>query len=269
MKFISPAKINLNLSIIGQRDDGYHTLDTLIAFTKWGDEITIKPSMNFSFTADGPYATIFTDDLLSTNRDSSNLITKAVYLMADKAKCDPKVHVHITKNIPSGYGLGGGSSNAATVMKALNDLWDIGLNMDDFCDIGIHLGAELPVCLHARPCRVTGIGEVIQPTSIEKPLQILIVWPDDHLLTKDVFKCFDRNDFSSSDYTKKNHLTDAAISLCPEIKEILDNLNNCEECDFAQMSGSGSACFGVFNTIESAEKAQSNFKNAVVTTLDA
>ena len=259
MKFTAPAKINLNLSIAGRRDDGYHLLQSDMAFAHWGDEITITPSDEFSLTADGAYAHIFTDDLLSTNRGAPNLIVRAVYAMADRANKNPDFHIHVTKNIPAGAGLGGGSSNAAMVMQALNKYWKLGLSMDELCTMGLKLGAELPGCLHARPCRVSGIGDVIDPINIA-PMHLLITWPDTSLLTKDVFGAYEGTAHEAND------LTDAAISLCPEIGGLIAQLGACDGCKNASMSGSGSACFGVFENIGQAETAKSKFKNAIVTT---
>ncbi len=263
MKFTAPAKINLNLRITGRREsDGYHLLDSNMVFTRWGDEIIITPSNEFTLTADGAYANVFTGELLSTNRGAPNLIVKAVYMIADKANRTPDIHVHITKNIPSGAGLGGGSSDAAAVMHALNDIWDLGLSINELCAMGLELGAEIPVCLHAKPSRVTGIGDVIEPIEIS-PLNLLITWPDTPLLTKDVFDVYRQNPQIGSEGV--NHLADAAISLCPEIKDLIDKLHHSEGCQSASMSGSGSACYGIFETIQQAEIACAQFKNGVTT----
>lgn len=259
MNFIAPAKINLNLSIVGRRTDGYHFIQSDMVFTTWGDEITMAPSDQFTLTADGPYSNVFTGELLSTNRGSSNLIVKAIYMMVDHANKNPDFHIHVTKNIPAGAGLGGGSSDAAMVMHALNDQWNLNLSMDELCAMGLNLGAELPVCLHApNPCHVSGIGDVIEPINI-KPLNLLIVWPDTSLMTKDVFDVYD------GEQHKVNDLIGAAVSLCPDVGDIITKLQAIQGCQNAAMSGSGSACFGIFETVEQAESAKSQFKNAIVT----
>ena len=260
MKLLAPAKINLNLSITGRLDNGYHTLDSVMVFTQWGDEMIIKPAKQFTLTADGPYSNIFTGALLSTNRGAPNLIVKAVYMMADKANCNPDIHVHVTKNIPAGAGLGGGSSNAATIMRALNDYWDIGLSIDELCAMGLTLGAELPVCLRGIPSRVMGIGDVIEPIAIESKI-MLITWPDLPLMTKDVFDLYRQ----SPENGRKNDLMVSAVSLCPEIGKLIAQLQSSEGCEGASMSGSGSACFGVFGSVDQANDAVPKFKNAVVT----
>jgi 4-diphosphocytidyl-2-C-methyl-D-erythritol kinase len=270
MKFIAPAKINLNLNITGRRDDGYHTLDSIMVFTRWGDEITITPTDELTFTVDGPYASIFTSALLSVERDSSNLIIRALWVMADKAQQEPRFHIHLTKNIPAGAGLGGGSSDATTIMHALNNHWDMGLSMDELCTIGLALGAELPVCLHGTSARVTGIGDVITPIDID-PLHILIVWPDHELSTIEMFKHYQQSklpftQFNGNWQSSQNDMTGSAIELCPDIGELLSTLIDCDGCVIARMSGSGSACFGVFKTVEQAQRAQSQFKNTISAT---
>lgn len=281
MHRLAPAKINLNLGITGRRDDGYHLLHSVMVFTQWGDDITITPAEVFSLTVDGPYAAIFTEELLSTDRGASNLIVRAVYLMADKAGKNPAFHIHVTKNIPAGAGLGGGSSDAAAVMHMLNDYYALDLSMADLCAMGLTLGAELPVCLHApSPCVVTGIGDKIEMRNDLPALHLLIVWPDAGLMTKDVFGVYANHPYKPEaidsvphdgrpmDWIKAdgNHLTAAAIELCPQIGELLSDLQESDGCIFSRMSGSGSACFGVFDTKEAAEAASENFKNCVVTT---
>lgn len=286
IKLCAPAKVNLHLHITGQRDDGYHYIDSIMGFTQWGDDITITPADQLTFTVDGPYAHIFNanDDMQSLEPDSKNHIIRAVHLMAKQANKSPDIHIHLTKNIPVGAGLGGGSSDAATVMNALNEMWDMGLGLDDLCQIGLQLGAELPVCLHKKPCHVTGIGEIIKPIDYTVSTKsFVIVWPDQELLTAGVFHQFrsmphkdtiisighDKFNLEEDcyDYIAKtsNDLTGAAIELCPEVATILSDLMDCYGCILSRMSGSGSSCFGVFETIEQAEHAAKQFKNAVVT----
>lgn len=262
MKLLAPAKINLNLSIAGRREkDGYHLLESKMVFTNWGDDITITSADEFRLTAEGPYSNIFTGALLATNRGAPNLIVRATYLMADKAKRNPDIHIHVGKNIPAGAGLGGGSSDAACVMRALNDMWDMGLTIDELCAMGLTLGAELPACIHGRPCRVTGIGDIITPIESEEKF-IVITWPDHPLLTKDVFEAYAQSPVTG----QVNDLTQAAQKLCSEIEISIQQLNGFNGCESAFMSGSGSACFGIFKTLELAEAASCHFENAIATT---
>ena len=277
IKTIAPAKVNLNLNITGRREDGYHLLDSIMVFTNWGDEITINPASEFRLTADGPFSNIFTTELLATDKGSPNLIVQAAYLMAAKACKNPDIHIHITKHIPAGAGLGGGSSNAAAVMKMLNDYWDLDIPLAQLCEMGLTLGAELPVCLQAQSSRVTGIGDVVKAVVINE-LNLLIAWPQRSLLTKDVFDKyraqnlpFSKSEELDADFAgwlqrSNNDLTSAAIELNPNIAEILSNLQSSKGCHIARMTGSGSACFAIFNTKEAATAASVYFENVVVTT---
>jgi len=273
LRLTAPAKINLSLNITGRRDnDGYHLLDSVMVFTAWGDEITLHPAKSLTFTVDGPYATIFDDTLRATDHTSPNLIVQAAYMMAEKAGRAPNIHIHLTKNIPAGAGLGGGSSDAAAVMNGLNDLWDMGLSRAALCQMGLRLGAELPVCLHApSACRVTGIGDYIEALSPLPSYHLVITWPDQSLATQHVFDVYRQGDFAltpaDKDWIKSgNDLTATAITLCPNIGELLSDLWDCEGCILSRMSGSGSACFGIFSTADQAQAAASRFKNAIVTT---
>ena len=271
--FIAPAKVNLNLHITGRNDAGYHLLDSLMAFTEWGDIITIRNSSDYRLTASGPC--VGTIPL-----DETNLVTRAVNIMADTCKKRPGVHIHIEKNIPIGAGLGGGSSDAATVMHALNKRWNAGLTIDTLCTIAAPLGAEMTVCLHQKAARVTGIGETVIPvkSSIRHP--ILIVWPDQPLLTKDVFDQYRNNHYPFNaplpaftgeiaplKHETCNALQPAAIELCPDIQDILNQIGSTNGCILSRMSGSGSACFGIFKDEISRNNAAANFKNVATTWL--
>jgi 4-diphosphocytidyl-2-C-methyl-D-erythritol kinase len=273
---VAPAKLNLNLHITGRRDDGYHLLDSIMVFTQWGDHVAVELSDNPSVSMIGNHALSLADALLSADRDSPNLAVKALYLMADATGHAPNIKITVEKNIPAGAGLAGGSSDAAAVMHALNELWDCGFTIDRLSEIGLKIGAEMPVCLHARPARVQGIGDIITPVDIA-PLNIVIAWPESPLLTADVFQAFRQQNagfderFTLSDniiediQKTKNTLTKTAIQLCPEIGSILDILHNQKGCLCARMTGTGSACFGVFDTITNAEKAANQFTRALAT----
>jgi 4-diphosphocytidyl-2-C-methyl-D-erythritol kinase len=283
LKVTAPAKINLNLNIIGQRNDGYHLLDSVMGFTEWGDKITITPDNEFTLTAVGPYSNIFTGALLSTDRGAPNLIVQAVHLMADKAGKNPNINVRVAKYIPAGAGLGGGSSDAATVMLALNKMWGMNLPPEELRIMGLELGAELPVCLHRRPARVTGIGEELADITVPA-LHLVITWPEQGLLTKLVFDEFDKAPKFSNDLNDQtipederrfvewmknvgNDLTDAATILCPDIKKILSNLWECDGCLLSRMTGSGGACYGVFESKQAAKAASERFPNSILTAI--
>lgn len=282
----APAKLNLCLHITGKREsDGYHLLDSLMVFTAFGDTLTVQQADATSLTVQGDQAHILHGDLLSVDRDSPNLIIKAYYAMCDALKKNESININLSKHIPSGAGLGGGSSDAATMMTALNDLWGSPLTLQELSQISLPLGAEMPVCLAQKAARVQGIGETITPLPTLPSFPILIVWPDVPLLTADVFKAYrdskprydnplpalpqsdDINTWIDYLANTGNSLTDTAITLCPAVKDILNTLEVQNGCRLARMSGSGSACFAIFNTIEEAHQAARHFEGyqAVVT----
>jgi 4-diphosphocytidyl-2-C-methyl-D-erythritol kinase len=225
------AKINLSLQITGKRDNGYHILNTLIGFTNLGDRITVVPASNYSLTIDGPYKG-------HAPADESNLVTRAVRLMEAACQRKADIAVTLTKSIPAGAGLGGGSADAAVVMSELNKIWDSPLNITQLQDLGLKLGAELPVCLRAPGVfRVHGIGEGVMRESIPRQTGI-IIWPGVALATGDVFKEY------KGEKHDQNDLLDAAIRLAPPIAQALETLNTIG-CTSTGMSGSGSSVFGM------------------------
>lgn len=270
---LAPAKININLHITGRRDDGYHFLDSIMGFVDWGDHIILAPATRPALIVTGPQKHIFDDDLLSVEQSSPNLVIRALYAMADTVNQSPDFCITLDKHIPAGAGLGGGSSDAAAVMHLLNTYWGSPLSLDDLCAIGLGLGAELPVCLNGQSARVQGIGDVITSCSIPT-YPLVIVWPDTPLNTGDVFKVYAASDAVLSNvidinqpFANRNDLTDAATILCPDIPAIIETLRAQDGCRFAGMSGSGSACFGIFETIAQAHQATQIFDNAIAATI--
>jgi 4-diphosphocytidyl-2-C-methyl-D-erythritol kinase len=240
------AKINLFFQIIGKRLDGYHLIESLVVFAEdICDTIKITESdSNKTFVTGG----LFAHNLM---HEKNNLIDKAL----DYFSLDKKYHCYLTKNIPIGAGLGGGSSDAAVVAKFLQD----NLSHEQL----IKIGADLPICYHAEPVFCSGIGEIIEPIYKLPKLYMLLVNPNKPLLTKDVFvnnKKIDSIAITSkpidfaSDIDKlldfiaplENDLTASAIQLMPEISEILILLAQQKGCLLSRMSGSGPTCFALF-----------------------
>lgn len=227
----APAKINLSLQVTGRRDDGYHNLNTLIGFTNVGDRITVNDAPAYALHVDGPFKA-------HAPADESNLITRAVRLMEDSAQRKADIVVRLTKSIPAGAGLGGGSADAAAVMSALNERWDHVFNITQLQNLGVKIGAELPVCLRGPGVfRVHGIGEGVMRESIPR-LTGIIIWPGVTLATGDVFKAY------AGEKHEQNDLMEAAIRLAPPIGQALDILKSMQ-CESIGMSGSGSSVFGI------------------------
>lgn len=268
---ISPAKINLYLHITGKRADGYHLLDSLVTFTDFGDEISFAPSSTFTFTVDGPYASAFSASDLSTSPDSGNLVVRAAYALSHASGHELKADIRLTKNLPLGSGIGGGSSNAATCLAGLARLWN--LKDADSSSIAATLGSDVPVCLppHSGK-RMQGVGEMV--TAFDVPqLNLLLVNPNIPCPTPAVYKNLNLTNFTqpSSPTTDnfigflknktQNDMTGAAIGLVPEIADMLKAIENQSGCQLARMSGSGATCFGIFEDLEKLEQS----KNAIRT----
>lgn len=258
---LAPAKVNLTLNVTGKRADGYHLLHSIIAFTSdFGDEITITPADKFKFTQSG----------VSRNLPSAdkNLIVKTAQALAGQFNQSLLCHIHLNKIIPIGAGLGGGSSDAASVIKGLLKLWDITPAPSELHAFMLSIGADIPVCHHRKTCVMQGIGEGITPLDKIRAFHAVLVYPNEFCSTVDVFKNFDsafttpskRGDLIEMIQNGQNDLTTPAIQKIPTIADILNCLSNEENCIFTRMSGSGSCCFGIFNTAENAKVAAINIK---------
>ncbi len=256
----SPAKINLFLHVTGKRPDGYHLTQSLMAPLAFGDELEITPSPTLSLEVIGSD--------LANQPPENNLVMKAARALGTSHGADIKLYKHI----PHAAGLGGGSSNAATTLLALQQLWKTNI---DLLPIATSLGADVPFFLDHTPQYAEGIGDILTPVQLPK-LYILLVKPDVAVPTADVFKkgfqqfskavhmpsSFD--DVSALvDYLKplKNDLTKNAISIAPQIADILTRLEQTDGCLLARMSGSGATCFGIFESAESCNRAAQYFSD--------
>lgn len=263
MKIIAPAKLNLFLHITGRRDDGYHLLESVFIFTDVGDDIIITPSASLSLHINGLF-----QPLLCNEPIEKNLAYRAALLLQKKYHVTAGAHIHLTKNIPVGAGLGGGSSDAAAVLKGLNTFWNLNLDLQALQKLGLMLGADVPACIAAHAAFVSGIGENITPIDFpDMPSAVLLVNPQKPLSTSMVFQYYKNNHLPFTKKIKdkidfaailKNHndLEPVAIQLAPEIQTILTILNQQPDCALARMSGSGPTCFGLFNTITAAQSAE-------------
>ena len=276
MKVFAPAKINLALHITGQRADGYHTLESLVAFAEVGDKLTIEAAEMDGLTFAGPFGSLLTVDA------ATNLVLKArdaLRLAAGSQPCPP-VALQLEKCLPISSGIGGGSADAAATLKGLNEYWALGLSPDQLCAIGLPLGADVPMCLHGRPLIASGIGEVIKPVTLPD-FHMLLVNPGVAVSTPAIFKALVRKnngrlpacpkvlgdkatqmgEFAAFLNTTRNDLQPAAISLQPVIADAIQALEQ-SGAAFARMSGSGATCFGIFGTGPSAAKAADIIRTA-------
>lgn len=264
----APAKINLFLHLTGRRSDGYHTLQSLVGFADIGDMVEIEPAESFGFSIDGPFA----ETLKKEGMDGdNNLVVKAAQGLARIVDKPLDIHIRLTKNLPVAAGLGGGSSDAAAVIWGLQEYWSLSRDTPYLWPLMTRLGADVPMCLHCQPQIVEGIGEELKPAPLMQEIPILLVNPMQSCSTADVYlrsaskvykdKINAPAGFSSIfemvAFLRKcdNDLFDSAVSLLPEIRNVMAALETQKDCLFARMSGSGASCFGLFETMREAQKA--------------
>lgn len=260
----APAKLNLYLHVVGRRADGYHLLDSLFAFTDYGDEVEAFPANGLSLKIVGPYAA-----KLSACGD--NIVLKAAEKLAEALGVKPAAEIVLEKNLPLASGIGGGSSDAAATLAVLQRLWGKSLPADELGELALSLGADVPSCLKARPVHVSGIGERLEAVPDVPHTAVLLANPDKPVATPSVFKNrtggFSRPDpltpdeFSPDNFIRalkrrRNDLTEGAVRVEPEIQNVLKALDSCDSCLFSRMSGSGGTCFAFFDDADAARKAR-------------
>ena len=249
------AKVNLYLHVLGQRDDGYHLLDSLVAFADIGDRLTAEPAEALTLDVGGPEAAAL------AGLGDDNLVLRAARLLAAQAGVNTGAALYLDKRLPIAAGIGGGSADAAAALHALNRLWGHPLDSGALADLGMQLGADIPACLAGGPVWVGGIGERIDPATAMPPLGILLANPRRPLPTAAVFRAR-RGPFSHSGRfdpipqdpaaflsalgLRHNDLTEAALSLVPEIAAVVKCLARLPGALLARMSGSGATCFALF-----------------------
>ena len=260
----APAKINLALHVTGRRADGYHLIESLAVFTRFGDRISIEPAERDEFSVAGPYAP-------AVPTDETNLILKArdaLRAASPVAKTAP-VAIRLEKNLPIASGIGGGSSDAAATLRGLAKFWELDVGHDVLTRIGAALGADLPMCIAAKPLVARGTGEQLSPVADFPALGLVLVNPGVGVSTPAVFSALQRRDNESlpplpsrvdfhtlRDWLEatRNDLEDAAHSIEPSIGAAKAALMKAD-AGFARMSGSGATCFGLFETGNVAKRA--------------
>jgi len=268
--FVSaPAKVNLCLHVAERRADGYHDLESLVAFVVHGDEITLEHARELSLSAVGPFGAMLPPD-------NDNLALKAARLLADKVGRPPAVRITLRKNLPVASGLGGGSADAAAVLRGLASLWKLEIDRETLIGTAALLGADVPVCLDCAVAWIEGRGERITSLSPLPEMPLLLVNPAVPVSTAEVFSALGARSglkfvcprapfcdlqalvaFLSS---TTNDLEAPARKIAPAICDALEELRDMPEILIARMSGSGATCFGIFETNESARSAAALLK---------
>jgi 4-diphosphocytidyl-2-C-methyl-D-erythritol kinase len=258
---LARAKVNLSLHVTGRRPDGYHLLHSLVAFPQIGDRLCLEPADVLELRLEGPFARDLDGPL------SDNLILKAVRAFAETTGASlPGLRLTLTKRLPVASGIGGGSSDAATTLRLLEDYAGTYLEDEDLQALALSLGADVPVCLFPEPQIMRGIGDDLAPGPRLPDCGIVLVNPRAIVSTPDVFKALARPDnkpmpappdrfVSLADLAGylarcRNDLQAPAIDLCPAIGEVLASLEAHERIAFARMSGSGATCFGLCETAD-------------------
>lgn len=264
----APAKLNLYLHVVGKRPDGYHLLDSLFVFAEYGDVVEVFSSDALSLEIKGDFAAG-----LSSSAD--NIVIKAALKLAEAAGVEPKARIVLQKNLPIASGIGGGSSDAAATLAALQKLWGTALSFERLSALALSLGADVPSCLRARPVHVSGIGEILEAVPDVPRMPVLLANPNKPVSTPAVFKArsggfSDSAPLSAEDFLpenfvtalkkRRNDLTQGALSVEPEVKKVLEALENCEFSIFSRMSGSGGTCFALFKDETSMRKAKAELE---------
>jgi 4-diphosphocytidyl-2-C-methyl-D-erythritol kinase len=259
----APAKINLHLHITGRKDDGYHLLDSLVAFTNLYDTIEIRDASQFELTINNAPDCPIAD----------NLVTRAVHLLCNHFKIPPHIHIDLTKAIPMGAGLGGGSADAAATLLALRDFWKLDAPPPLLQKFASELGSDIVACLQDKPMIMRDTGNTLLPAPTFPTLYGVLVIPPTHCPTPLVYKIYKdlNHKFSQNiifpdafDSTQsfcdflntktQNYLTAAAIAVNPDVKTVLHELENLENGLLTRLSGSGSSCFTLFKNETTATK---------------
>jgi 4-diphosphocytidyl-2-C-methyl-D-erythritol kinase len=259
----APAKINLYLHVTGRRSDGFHVLDSLIAFADVSDELAVNDGGKLSLEINGPFA----GSLPTTN---NNLVTKATILLAECMGIKPNVSINLTKNLPVSSGIGGGSIDAAATLQVLCKFWNYSPPKELLFQIAEKLGADVPACLFGRASFVSGIGNELTPAPTLPECWLVLVNPGIPVSTRQIFINHSGNFSQSAPFeqplnnlselvallvNRSNDLTNAAIIEAPIIRNILSTFGQYPGTLLARLSGSGATCFGLFENETDAKTA--------------
>jgi len=255
--------VNLFLHVGDRRPDGYHELQSLVAFTRAGDELSFAPGQEFKLDIQGPFADALTSD-------SDNLVLKAARALAEHAGVRDGAHIVLTKNLPVASGIGGGSADAAATLRGLAQLWNLGLPHDVLRRIGETLGSDIPVCVECKSAWMEGRGERVAVLNGIPAAAMVLVNPGVAVPTGRVFAALKercgvglprppkmQNAVELVAYLKTtaNDLEAPAREIAPVIGDVLDALASRTGALLSRMSGSGATCFALFESDEFATAA--------------
>jgi 4-diphosphocytidyl-2-C-methyl-D-erythritol kinase len=256
----APAKLNLFLTVTGRRADGYHLLDSLFVFCDLHDTITITAAKGLELEAPtGLFASLI-------ERDDGNLVLRAARLLQAEAGVAAGARLSLCKHIPVAAGLGGGSADAAAVLRGLNGFWNLDWPIERLEFLAAKLGADVPACVRSMSVLARGIGDALSDTPVLPDFGILLVNPGVSTPTPQVFKAYAKANpvivrkrpkalpaaIATLDVlvaalsVRGNDLVEAAVAVTPEIAEVLSVLRGLPNVAYASLSGSGATCFALF-----------------------
>jgi 4-diphosphocytidyl-2-C-methyl-D-erythritol kinase len=263
----APAKVNLTLRVVRRRDDGYHDIESLVAFADFGDTLSLSRGRELTLTVRGPSAA-------AAGEDADNVVLKAARALAERIPGIGLGAFDLEKNLPVAAGIGGGSADAGAALRLIARANELAADDRRLYEAARATGADVPVCLDPRPRLMYGIGDLLSAPLSLPPLPAVLVNPRVALPTKAVFaawrpaaapgaaldlavvaKLTGRDPLLHLLATQSNDLQDAAIALTPVIADVLAALRRLSGCQLARMSGSGATCFGLFSSATAARAA--------------
>lgn len=251
----APAKLNLMLRIVGRREDGYHLLQTVFQFVDICDWITFHP------LADDSVRLVKVIPGVAENDD---LTVKAARLLKAETGCKLGVRIEVEKNLPMGGGLGGGSSDAATTLLVLNELWGLGLSNEKLLTMGLSLGADVPVFVFGHTSWGEGVGEKLSKIVIPEQW-VVIIKPDCHVNTKEIFSAKDLTRNSKSitmpDFIEGEYRNDCLPVVSQRYESVRLALQALSEFSEARLTGTGACVFAQFDSYASANEAHQKLKS--------
>ncbi len=254
------AKINLTLDILGKRSDGYHEIRTIYQTMALHDTVEVEENEKIIFKCN-----------IKKLQNKHNLAYKAAELLKKKFGVSKGAKITITKNIPAGAGLSGGSSNAAAVLKELNRLWELHLSDDELMEMSKELGMDVPFHIIGGTCLGTGRGEMIKKLPHLRRYYVVLVYPGFGKKTKEAYENLEQGEMGKAHSTDNflkdyglaflhNDFEDSVFKTHPELKGIKEKLG-----PYSLLAGSGTSVFGMYERKEEAEKRAMLIKNAIVT----
>ena len=256
------SKINISLNLIGKKENNFHQILSFICFSNLSDQLILRKSDFFDYEIHSSFEKItFKDDLIFKTIETLKKYLRLTDL--------PPFKLILKKNIPLGSGLGGGSADSAALIRILNNFLNLKLSKIDMINIGAEIGSDIPACIISKPLIAYGRGEKILELDYDNVYNLLIIYPSINISTKEIFNLINIRDFkdknlletknwieknsgiNSYDFFRKfsNDLQNVVINKYPIISNILNSLNK-KNAIFAAMTGSGSACFGIFDEKE-------------------